>query len=351
MKNLILASIILIGFGCTQKKEVVEESRVRHARGYAQQDWQMDSVYSRLHIKDTINDLHWKAAISPHDNYRFAGKLFYESMRGINAPNIILIGVAHSARNWSLQDKIIFGTFTEWESPYGTIKVSPLNEMIMKKLPDNAYMVHDSMQVIEHSLEALIPFLHKKNRNAEIVPILVPYINYETIDRISGELANAVDAILKENNWEYGKDVAIVISNDSVHYGDEEWGGSTTMAPFGTDEAGTEKARQMDLEIIDTCLKGELTSDKIKQFTEYTVQKDNYKEYKWVWCGRYSVPFGLDFANKLNQLENEENLTGTFLGYQTSIDHELIEVEDIGMKVSALSTPHHWVAYTSMKYE
>ncbi|MGB4974355.1 MAG: hypothetical protein WBO32_16940, partial [Cyclobacteriaceae bacterium] len=95
----------------------------------------------------------------------------------------------------------------------------------------------------------------------------------------------------------------------------------------------------------------ELTAEKIKLFTEYTVQQEDYKEYKWVWCGRYSVPFGLSFANKLNELEYNEGLTGTFLGYETSIDHPLIEVEDIDMTVSALSTNRHWVAYVSMVYQ
>ena len=350
--------ILFIGmfcWGCKQQPENAEartgEVKLRHARGYAQHDWQMDSVYNRLGIKDTSNDLRWKAAISPHDNYRFAGKLYYESLRGINAPHIILIGVAHRARNYELQDKLVFGTFTAWESPYGEISVSSLNEEIMSNLPADDFIVHDSMHVIEHSLEAIIPFLHKKNRAAEIVPILVPYISYAGIDSISNHLAQAVHEIMEEKHWEYGKDVAIVISNDAVHYGDLEWGGSTTMAPMGTDEGGTEKARQMDLEIIDKCLTKKLTADKIKLFTEYTVQKENYKEYKWVWCGRYSVPFGLSFANKLNMLENNETLSGTFLGYQTSIDHPLIEVEDIGMTVSALSTNRHWVAYTSIVYQ
>jgi hypothetical protein len=69
------------------------------------------------------------------------------------------------------------------------------------------------------------------------------------------------------------------------------------------------------------------------------------------WRERYSVPFGLSFANKLNMLENKETLSGTFLGYQTSIDHPLIEVEDLDMTVSALSTNRHWVAYTSIVYQ
>ena len=50
------------------------------------------------------------------------------------------------------------------------------------------FVVHDSMQIVEHSLEAIIPWLHKKNRTMEIVPILVPYMDYPTIDSLSNNL-------------------------------------------------------------------------------------------------------------------------------------------------------------------
>lgn len=350
----VLLSISLFVISCNEspKNSIAnKEVKIREAKSYAKYDWQMDSIYNRLQIKDTANDLKWKAAISPHDNYRFAGELYYKALRGINAPKIILIGVAHRARNYNLQDKLIFGTFTEWESPYGGIDVSSLNEEIMTHLPKSNFIAHDSMQIIEHSLEAIIPWLHKKNRKAEIVPILVPYMNYTAMDSLSNNLAEVVHKIIDEKNWEYGKDVAVVISNDAVHYGDLEWGDSKNMAPMGTDSVGTEEARAMDLKIIDECLTGTINTEKIKKFTEYTVQKEDYKEYKWVWCGRYSVPFGLSFANNLNLLENGEALNGTFLGYQTSIDHPLVEVEDLGMEVSALSTNRHWVAYTGIIYQ
>lgn len=351
---IVLLFISLFVLSCNQnpKNNIPEkEAKIREANNYAKHDWQMDSIYNRLQLKDTTNDLGWKTAISPHDNYRFAGKLYYESLRGINAPNIILIGVAHRARNYDLQDKLIFGTFTEWESPYGGIKVSSLNQDIMAHLPKTNFVVHDSMQIIEHSLEAIIPWIHKKNRDAEIVPILVPYMDYTTIDSLSTNLAQVVQDLMEVKKWEYGKDVAVVISNDAVHYGDLEWGDSKNMAPMGIDSIGTEKARAMDLKIINECLTDNITNEKIKKFTEFTVQKEDYKEYKWVWCGRYSVPFGLSFANNLNLLENGKELNGTFLGYQTSIDHPLIEVEDLGMEVSALSTNRHWVAYTSIIYQ
>jgi hypothetical protein len=37
--------------------------------------------------------------------------------------------------------------------------------------------------------------------------------------------------------------------------------------------------------------------------------------------------------------------------YQSSIDHDLIEVEDIGMGTTAIATQKHWVAYASLRYE
>ncbi|WP_417558983.1 AmmeMemoRadiSam system protein B [Mesoflavibacter zeaxanthinifaciens] len=351
MKKLLLLFLLSVCISCNSKKSNLKESvrPVHDTIGFAQYNWQLDAIYKRLNIKDTPNSKAWKTVISPHDDYKYAGKLYHTSLEGVNANTVILIGVAHRARNYNLQDKIIFGSFTHWKSPYGKLKVSDLNTKIQEKLAKESFMVHDSMQLLEHSLEAIVPFLHKKNKDVEIVPILVPYINYETIDKISTDLSSVVSEILKAKKLDFGKDVAIVISNDAVHYGTENW--SRNLAPYGVDDAGTLKAVQHDKRLINELLTRELSMDKVKSFTKETVQETDYKEYKWVWCGRYSVPFGLAFANKLNILQNYVSLTGTFLDYASSIDHELIQVEDLGMGTTAIATQEHWVAYASMKYE
>lgn len=351
MKKLTFLISILLVCSCNTKTTVLKEAirPIHDTIGFAQYDWQLDSIYNRLQIKDTPNTKEWKTVISPHDDYKYAGKLYHTSLEGVNANTVILIGVAHRARNYKLQDKIIFGSFTHWKSPYGNLKVSNLNTKIQEKLSKESFIVHDSMQALEHSLEAIVPFLHRKNRNVEIVPILVPYINYETIDAVSSDLSNVVSEILKANNLHFGKNVAVVISNDAVHYGTENWG--RNMAPYGVDDAGTEKAVNHDKRLINELLTGELSMGKIKNFTKETVQETDYKEYKWVWCGRYSVPFGLAFANKLNILQNDVSLTGEFLEYASSIDHKLIHVEDLKMGTTAIATQKHWVAYASIKYE
>ena len=351
MKKLIFLSLLFCAISCTKKISSSEEliRPIHDTIGFAQYDWQLDSIYNRLELKDNPNTKAWKTVISPHDDYKYAGKLYHSSLEGINAKTVILIGVAHRARNYNLQDKIIFGSFTHWKSPYGKLKVSNLNTKIQENLSEESFIVHDSMQLLEHSLEAIVPFLHKKNSAVEIVPILIPYINYEAINTISADLSKVVSKILKANNLSFGEDVAIVISNDAVHYGTENW--SKNLAPYGVDALGTEKAVQHDKRIIQDYLTGEISMEKVKSFTKETVQEDNYKEYKWVWCGRYSVPFGLAFANKLNLLQNKVSLTGDLLAYASSIDHPLIAVEDLGMGTTAIATQKHWVAYASIKYE
>lgn len=351
MKKLLFIITIILVVSCNTKTTVLKETirPIHDTIGFAQYDWQLDSIYNRLQIKDTPNTKEWKTVISPHDDYKYAGKLYHTSLEGVNANTVILIGVAHRARNYNLQDKIIFGSFTYWKSPYRKLKVSNLNVKIQEKLSKESFIVHDSMQALEHSLEAIVPFLHRKNRNVEIVPILIPYINYETIDAVSSDLSTVVSKILKDNNLHFGKDVAIVISNDAVHYGTENW--SRNMAPYGVDDAGTEKAVNHDKRLINELLTREMSMNKVKNFTEETIQENDYKEYKWVWCGRYSVPFGLAFANKLNILQNDVSLTGEFLDYASSIDHKLIQVEDLRMGTTAIATQKHWVAYASIKYE
>lgn len=357
--RLLLIFISFCCFSCSVEKKVKNtaasqalQKKVRPVHdtiGFTKYNWQLDSIYNRLGLRDSKNNRQWKAAICPHDDYKYAGRLYYESLKGINANTIILIGVAHRARNFNLQDKIIFGDYTHWESPYGDLKVSDLNAEIMALLPKSSYLIHNDMQELEHSLEAIVPFLHRKNKKLQIIPILVPYSSYETIDGISDALSDVVAKILKQKYLKYGKDVAVVISNDAVHYGNEHWSGD--LAPFGVDVEGTKKARALDMEIIEKCLVNKISTEKIKTFTEYTVQKTDYKEYKWVWCGRYSVPFGVSFANKLNQALQNKPLIGTFLRYASSIDHELIKVEDLGMGTTAIATQNHWVGYASIRYE
>ena len=278
------------------------------------------------------------------------GWLYPAILQNIHAGTVILFGVAHKAKKFNLERKIIFDSFDAWKEPYGFVTVSQLREQIMKELPQESYVVHDSMQQEEHSVEAIIPFLQYQNKNIRIISILVPYMTFSLMDKISGDLSSAISKVLQNNKLKLGKDVAFVISTDAVHYGDEDWGGSN-YAPYGCALDGFAKAYVHEQEIISCCLTGPVTTEKVRSFVKYTVKEEDYKSYKWTWCGRYSVPFGLLSVMKIHQKAGKAMPAGTIIGYKSSISEPPIPVSDIGMGKTAVATLHHWVGYCAIGYK
>jgi hypothetical protein len=167
---------------------------------------------------------------------------------------------------------------------------------------------------------------------------------------ISKELAKVISLSMDKHKMEWGSDLAILITTDAVHYGDEQWGGKN-YAPFGVDSVGYQKAVTFEHEIISNCLEGELSESRIQRFFEYTVNPNDFREYQWTWCGRYSVPMGLLTVLQLNQLLGTQTLNGQFIGYTTSIDHNPIPVDDLGLGRTAIANHRHWVGYASVGFE
>jgi len=291
----------------------------------------------------------WKMAICPHDDYAYAGWMYPMALQNIKAPVVILLGVAHKARQFGIEGKMVFDSHDSWQAPYGTVRISGLRDKITNQLPKSEYIVHDSLQNVEHSLEALVPFLQYYNPTVEIVPILVPAMSMEKMEGLAGSLAWAISKVMVTDDLEWMKDIAIVISNDAVHYGCEDWGGKD-LAPYGCDQEGYQKAVAHEHEIIDNCLTGGIVKMQIRRFADYTVQDTNFRIYKWTWCGRFSVPFGLLTAFYLQQHTRTYPPSGTVIGYSTSIDHPILPVEDLGMGVTAPANVKHWVGYVVVGY-
>ncbi len=325
--------------------------------GFAQYAWQMDSLMTRIErlssneqYRDTQDHQPWKACISPHDDYTYVGSFYPQLLRHIHAKTLFLVGVAHKAQTLNLENRIIFDSHTYWKGPYGNVPVSALREEILQNLDASQYEVNDSMHRIEHSLEALIPFLQYFNPQVEIIPVLVPYMSFARMEKIAEPLSVALFSILSNHKLHWGSDFAMVITTDAVHYGDEEWGGKN-YAPFGCDSAGNARAVEHEYEIIKTSLEGKVSKEKIRKFSEFTVQESDYREYKWTWCGRYSVPLGLLTAYYLqDHLSDGDPLEGILIGYSNSIDHEHIHVDDLMMGRTAVATSHHWVGYAALGY-
>ena len=330
--------------------------------GFATKAWQMDSVMKRINRIQGLEKANalksaniddktpWKAVICPHDDYTYVGWLYPAVLQNVKAKTIIFFGVAHKAKQFKVENFIVFDTFDKWTEPYGPVSVSTLRNEIIAALPKNTYIIHDSLQQAEHSVEAIIPFLQYYNRNIRIISILVPYMPFSRMDEISIPLSEVLVKVMKKHKLEWGKDVAIVISTDAVHYGDQDWGGEN-YALYGCTNDGFITAKYLESEIINNCLTGDIQTKKIKSFMGYTLKGDDYKSYKWTWCGRYSVPFGLLTALKMQDLLAQgESLKGTLIGYSTSISGTSLPVSDIGMGKTAIATLHHWVGYCGIGY-
>ncbi len=329
--------------------------------GFARFSWQMDTIFSRINLQyaDSIKAIEktnklnekttFKVLVSPHDDYTYASYMYPLGNKHIKTKTIFLIGVGHKARYFNLDNKIVFDSFKYWRGPYGKIPVSGYREIIMKNIPKKEYLISDTMQAVEHSIEAILPFLQHYNPDMEIVPIIVPYMTWKMMKQISSSLAKSIFSLADSLKWKWGKDYAIVISTDAVHYGDQDWGGDN-LAFYGADSTGYQKAVAHEHEIIDECFTGELTEQKLLKFNLLTVAPDDYKKYRWTWCGRYSVPFGLLTAIYLNELYGKKPLKNTLTHYCNSIDHPHSKVDDIGMGQTAPANIHHWVGYAVIGY-
>ena len=326
--------------------------------GFAHLDWQMDSVMRRINRTFLVEqkasgvqpETAWRVAICPHDDYTYTSWQYPALLKNLRAKTIIVFGVAHKARQFNIADRIVFDTFTHWQGPFKKIKVSAFREEIMAGLPNNLFLVSDSLQRIEHSVEGMLPFVQYFKRDVEIISILVPFMNEDRMAQIAVPLASSIHRMMVRNHLVWGKDIALLITTDAVHYGDLEWGGKN-MAPFGADSSGYAKAVVKEHHILDSCLVGGLTPDRIKKFVATTVRPDDYREYQWTWCGRYTVPLGLMVAWNLQQDNQGKPLNGKLIGYSTSIDHHPLKVEDLRMGKTAIANLRHWVGYASLGYE
>lgn len=354
--NLFLIAVIVfcVAAVCVQQRHIrMTNENVRQpvdTVGFAQYSWQMDSLMARIGrqgFKENRTGSPWKLAICPHDDYTYVGSLYPEILQNVKAPVLILAGVAHKAASLGIGDSIVFDSFSGWKAPWKNVPVSPAREELFSLLKGKYAVRSDTLQKVEHSLEAMIPFLQYYNRRISIIPVLIPAMSPDRMKECSKAMAEAIRKVAERHKWVWGKDFAIVVTTDAVHYGNEDWGGSD-MAFFGCDSTGNRKALEHENEIISNCLTGRITDEKISLFSSYTLKADNYREYKWTWCGRYSVPFTLYTAYYLN---NQQPLTGELKGYSTSITSEHIMVDDIRMGHTAIATDCHWVGYAALGYK
>jgi AmmeMemoRadiSam system protein B len=150
-------------------------------------------------------------AISPHDDYVYAQRVYVHVYPHLKARDVLLIGVAHKARDFpEVEGRLVFDSCEAWHGPHGEVAISPLREALLRRLPRDDLVVHDRLQAVEHSVEAMVPFLQHFNREARIVSILVPFMSWERLRDLSARLSAALSEVMGARAWMLGRDLGLV---------------------------------------------------------------------------------------------------------------------------------------------
>lgn len=335
---------ILSSFGLIYPQEV---RPVRDDVGYC---WQGDRF--DLFIKwldENCPDEKFKsenmiAGISPHDDYLYVGKVYYPLFKLINAKEVVIFGVTHGTVRKEINDPknvLILDEFEKWMGPYSDVEISPLREMIKKQLTSQDFIISNKAHSLEHSIEGLIPFLQRYNRDVKITPIMVTAMSFEKMDSVSNELSTIILAYVKENNLKLGKDIFFLFSNDANHYGED-----FDNHPYGLNEEAHSVAVANDKRIADQIFNGTITKNRIQKLSDELWPEAGISQDCPLWCGRYSVVFGLLTVSKVVN-ENGKKLSGKVFRYSDTWTGGVLPVKGTSMGITAPYSLKHWVGFLS----
>jgi AmmeMemoRadiSam system protein B len=279
------------------------------------------------------------AILCPHDDFSFAGRVYRRVIPLVTAHTVILFGVFHGYWRVGARDRMVFDPYGEWTAPDGPVRVSPLRDALLARLQHEDWTQDSLAHDMEHSLEPLVCWLRHIHPDVEIVPIIVPAASFERFETLADHLGAALAAEMKARGWRLGKDVAIAISADGIHYGPD-----FSQHTFGT--GGLEayqKATEKDRALLTGPLHGTLETAKIRTLYETFVDPEHPDTYRWTWCGRFSIPLGLLTLERLSR--DSGGATGWPVAYATSISGPELGLRDIGMTPSSPSNLYHFVGY------
>jgi AmmeMemoRadiSam system protein B len=282
------------------------------------------------------------AIVCPHDDFSFAGRVYRRVIPLIEARTVVVIGVFHRYRRFGEHNRVVFDAYREWTAPDGIVPVSPLRESLLKRLPRADWTQDTTAHDLEHSLEPLVCWLRHSRPDLQIVPIIVPASRFERLQELANHLGDALAAEMRARGWKLGRDVAIAISADAIHYGPD-----FKQVTYGEGVQAYEKAVAKDHELIES-LRDKLTVEKIRSLYETFVDPERPDDYRWTWCGRFSVPLGLLTLERLTRASG--GVTGYGVAYSTSIAAPQVDLRDVGMSPSAPSNLYHFVGYPGVAF-
>jgi len=312
---------------------------IRDSVGYC---WEIESMHHLVGYVDTTEaptspKREFIAGISPHDDYLYAARIYYPLFRSIKPREVVIFGVTHSTVRKEIGDPqgiLLLDDHKSWMGCGKTVEVSPLGEFIKNTLDTQYYRVNNHAHELEHSIEATVPWLQMYMPDVRITPIMVTRMSFDRMEEVSQSLSDVLAEYIRSRHLIPGPDIFFLCSSDANHYGKD-----FQNTPFGEDDAAHTQGIEQDQKIAQTFLAGKIDSEKLRSFT--------VEMQKVVWCGKYSIPFGLLTAQKTMERTFGKSLKGTILRYSDSYSAGVLPLTKTGMGLTAPFSLKHWVGYLS----
>jgi AmmeMemoRadiSam system protein B len=284
--------------------------------------------------------------IGPHDDYIYAGRVYRDVFPLVTAKTVMIVGVFHRYRKFEARDQVVFDGYRAWRSPDGEIAVSALREELIAALPKDMAVKDDAAHDSEHSVEGIAYFLKHARPDVEIVPVIVPVASFERLSEIATELGGALAGAMKKRGWQLGRDVAIVISADGTHYGED-----FKFTPHGAGGvAALEKAVDDDRKLMRETLGGLVSAQKARAFYATVVDPAHPDQYRRTWCGRFSVTLGTLLVGETARRLGLPAPRGVPVALGVSVDTPELAVRDLGVGPTAPANLYHFVTHPALAF-
>ena len=344
-----LSCLLIVGI-CILSLVAQERRPIRDDVGFCWNPESMQKLVEYLESKETQvpEAERLVAAISPHDDYLYAGRIYYPLFKILKTNEVVIFGVTHgTVRNEisGLQNILILDEFDYWTGLKKPIPVSGLRDYLRERLDQTVYIKNNRAHEIEHSIEALIPFLQYFNPDVKITPIMVTPMPFVRMEEISAKLSEIIVEYMSEHHLKAGKDIFFLVSSDGNHYGKD-----FNNSPFGEGEKAWETALQLDQRLISTYLTGIMDSEKVEGLTKELWGKTFLDYRNTYWCGKYSVPFGLLTIEKIMKHTLNENIIGKLFRFSDTYSEGALPLKKTGMGTTAPFSLRHWVSFFSIGY-
>lgn len=145
-------------------------------------------------------------AMVPHAGYVFSGAVCGKTLGKSNLhPTVLLLGPNHTGMGHRLA---LWGD-GHWQIPGAQVPVATtLAQRVLEHIPQ--VQVSREAHTQEHSLEVLLPFLHRLHTDIKILPLAIAESNPETLQTLGIALAKVL--------LTHDEPVSIVVSSDMSHY-------------------------------------------------------------------------------------------------------------------------------------